>query len=236
MKPGPRISMALAAEAHALRPVRPAVPQAAPAPEQPVPVNRDIPLSTRWCNGTRPLLRGWLVLSGGMVPGPAEDMPGWTLPWPCRLADLEAKLSDVRACEKAARQEWLDQGEAAAGVPAALALERRARVAAWLLDRESAHALGWSVGAGGTGDAIGDPGLQLLIDAMVQVVPGAVFRLEGAQEHLDQTARCIVADFLALEQTGRTHGRCLARMRRNVLSKLALPLSETSESRSGVTL
>ena len=33
---------------------------------------------------------GWVVLAGAMAPGAAEDVPGWTVAWPCRLADLEA--------------------------------------------------------------------------------------------------------------------------------------------------
>jgi hypothetical protein len=194
-----------------------------------IPVNRDIPLSTRWANGIRPLVRGWLVLSGCMVPGPAEDLPGWMLPWPCRLADLGARLSEVQICEEAARQEWLDQGVDAGGVPRGLALEQQARVVVWLLDRDSAQELGWPGGPGrtaGEADEVAhDDDLQRLALAMVHLVPGAVFRLDAGPGHRAQAARYIVADLLALEQTGRTHGRCLARMRKNVLSKVGLPLN-----------
>jgi hypothetical protein len=163
--------------------------------------------------------------------------------WPCRLADLEASLNEIRSCEDAARQAWLDQGVDASGVPAAVALERQARVVAWLLDRESALELGWAGGADRAGCAIGaaveplhDHGLQQLIAAMAYLVPGAVFRLDGGAARPAEAARCIGADLLALEQTGRTHGRCLARMRRNVLGKLGLPLAATSAKRSGVAL
>lgn len=203
-------------------------------------VNSDVPLSTHRGTDRLPVLRGWVVLAGGMAPGAAEDVPGWTVVWPCRLADLEASLNEIRGCEEAARQAWLDQGVDACGVPAALALERQARVVAWLLDRESALELGWTGDAGSAVQAAHDPGLHRLIAALVHLVPGAVFRLEGGAGQAAQAALCMVADLLALEQTGRTHGRCLARMRKSVLRTLALPLNfplnSTSAMTSGVAL
>lgn len=201
-----------------------------------MPVNPDIPLSTRWGNGRLPILRGWVALTGGMAPAPGEDLPAWTVAWPCRLGDLEARLREVLACEEAARQDWLDQGVDASGVPTAHALERQARVVAWLLDRESALDLGWTGGAGAAVEPLHDQGLQRLIAALAELVPGAVFRLDGAAAPPAEAARCIVADLLALEQTGRTHGRCLARMRGNVLSQVGLPLGAASVKRSGVAL
>jgi len=221
------------------------VPAMGAAAAQPgaIPAHRDVPLSTRWGNGRLPVLRGWVVLAGAMAPAPAEDLPAWTVAWPCRLADLEARLREVSACEEAARQDWFDQGVDACGVAPAHALEHQARVVAWLLDRESALELGWTGGAGRAGHAVGadvelehDHGLQQLIAAMAELVPGAVFRLDGGAGQAAEAARCIVADLLALEQTGRTHGMCLARMRRNVLSKRGLPLNAASADRPGVAL
>lgn len=201
-----------------------------------MPVNQEIPPPSRWADEARPLVRGWIVLSRDMVPGPAEDLPVWVLPWPCRLADLEAKLGAVQTSEDLARQEWLDEGVDAGGLPAALALERQARVVAWLLDIKSAHDLGWQgrsdCSEGFADKAVHDIGLERLSTAMARLVPGAAFRIEGGAERRVRAARSIVADLLALERTGRTHGRCLASMRGAVLGELGLPLRSTSAGHS----